>query len=50
MNRIFGSRNGSGSIRGSGEGEHGVRPYANVVGANPVFALRSEKTFHQVHA
>jgi hypothetical protein len=27
------------SICVSGEGEHGVRPYANVVGANSMFAL-----------
>jgi hypothetical protein len=29
---------GSGSIGFPGEGEHGVRPYANVVGANSMFA------------
>jgi hypothetical protein len=44
------SRNGSGSICVSGEGEHGVRPYNICVGANSMFALRSEDTFHQVHA
>jgi hypothetical protein len=31
-----------------GEGEHGVRPYANVVGANPVFALPSRLVLHDI--
>jgi hypothetical protein len=49
MNTIFGSRNlGSGGC--TGEGEHGVRPYASVVGAIPCGRPRSEDTFHQVHA
>jgi hypothetical protein len=39
---------GSGSVRCSGEGEHRVRPYANVVGANSMFALRSEHEFQEV--
>jgi hypothetical protein len=50
MKSFFDSRNGSGSIDGSGEGEHGVRPRNVYVGANSMFALRSEDTFHQVHA
>jgi hypothetical protein len=63
MNTIFGSRNGSGSIGCTGEGEHGVlltqimhltgrvaRPYNICVGANSMFAPRSEDTFHQDHA
>ena len=51
----------SGSIGCSGEGEHGVRPYANVVGASDparkvhglgqddsMFALRSDHEFQEV--
>jgi hypothetical protein len=47
MNTIFGPRN-LGSVGCTSAGEHGVRPYANVVGANSMFALRSENTSHQV--
>jgi hypothetical protein len=52
MNTIFGSRNGSGSICGSGEGGYETRPYKNVavVGATPCGRPRSEDTFRQVHA
>jgi hypothetical protein len=37
-----------GSIRCSGEGEHGVRPYNICVGANSMFAPRSETEFQEV--
>jgi hypothetical protein len=64
MKAMFGSRNASGSIRGSGEGGHVLtikrtcghgrktRPYETTVfvGATIMVALRSEDTFHQVHA
>ncbi len=50
MNTIFGSRNGSGSVGCTGEGEHRVRPYANVVGTNSMFALLSENTPYQDNA
>jgi hypothetical protein len=45
--RVGSQGDGFGSICCSGEGEHGVRPYANVVGANSMFAPRSEHEFQE---